>query len=206
GEVENAWQEVHQKTIERDRAKAERESLECTSAINLNTAKIEVETLKAEICAIQEDRDNKGLQLTASQGEFQSKMAELHGVLQDLAHQQERNKEMENGITRMNRELQESEEKITKLSLEIKNFEEECDETKLKLREARQKFKDEMRERELGEAKIQKLESQVQEFQASVVAATVVEASETSNTNDNSNTNRFIFNERQWQDTVNRLK
>lgn len=207
GEVENAWQEVHQRTIERDRVKAERESLQCTSDITLNTAKIEIETLKAEKRAIQEDCDSKGSQLMTSRCELQNKMAELHGVLQDLAQQQERNKEMENGITRMNRELKESEEKITKLSLESKQIEVECSESQVKLRETRQQLKEEMKEKELSESKIRELESRVHIFQASVVATSATEALETSsNVNDNDNTNRSIYNERHLQDTINRLK
>lgn len=42
GEVEGAWQEVHQRTIERDKISAERESIEYTASINLNSARKEV--------------------------------------------------------------------------------------------------------------------------------------------------------------------
>lgn len=41
-EVERGWQEAHQRTVERDKAMAEKESLEYTSSIAINTARKEV--------------------------------------------------------------------------------------------------------------------------------------------------------------------
>ena len=43
-EVERGWQVAHQHTVERDKAVAEKESLDYTSSIAINTARREVRT------------------------------------------------------------------------------------------------------------------------------------------------------------------
>lgn len=47
--MERGWQEAHQHTVERDKAVAEKESLEYTSSIAINTARREVRTWQIDV-------------------------------------------------------------------------------------------------------------------------------------------------------------
>lgn len=129
-EVEQAWQEVHQRTMEKDKISADKESLEYTSSINLKIAKKENETLKSQIIAMQEDKDRLSVELTNMQNELEKKSADVKATKENHANQWGRLKETERRLEDLQKELGEKQEQLHNEKEERKNAENQLGEVR----------------------------------------------------------------------------
>ncbi|KAK8374387.1 hypothetical protein O3P69_011751, partial [Scylla paramamosain] len=97
-EVERGWQEAHQRTVERDKAVAEKESLEYTSSIAINTARREAESLREQVASLQEDKEKRWLEQTNLQNELERKSVMAKAAQENQANLLERLVEAERKI------------------------------------------------------------------------------------------------------------
>ncbi|KAK3875955.1 hypothetical protein Pcinc_019210 [Petrolisthes cinctipes] len=77
GEAERGWQEAHQQRLEKDRATAQRESLECTSAIAITTARREIESLQTQLHTLEFERNKQAAEVKNLYRELERKETEL---------------------------------------------------------------------------------------------------------------------------------
>ncbi|XP_042862133.1 COP1-interactive protein 1-like isoform X3 [Penaeus japonicus] len=129
GEVEGAWQEVHQRTIERDKICAERESIEYTASINLNSAKKEVESLRSQIAMHQQDFERRAVELTNTKNELEKKSSEQRILLDDFEVQKKKLRELEKKLEAVESAYEECQEKLQLEIRERKSTEEQLEET-----------------------------------------------------------------------------
>ncbi|XP_042238945.1 sporulation-specific protein 15-like isoform X2 [Homarus americanus] len=129
-EVERAWQEAHQRTIERDRISAEKESLQHTSSITLSTSKKEVEELKGQITALQEEKNKRCLELTNTQNELDKKSADVRAANDNNASQWERLMETDRRLESLQNEFKKGQEQLQKEIDGRKNAETQLEEIK----------------------------------------------------------------------------
>lgn len=129
-EVERGWQEAHQRTVERDKAMAEKESLEYTSSIAINTARKEAESLREQLAALQEDRERYSLEQTNLKNELERKSVMAKAAQDTQASHLERLVEAERRIESMQIVLKRLEEQLAKEELARKSAEEELEKVK----------------------------------------------------------------------------
>ncbi|XP_069953482.1 uncharacterized protein [Cherax quadricarinatus] len=111
-EVEQAWQEVHQRTMERDKASAEKVSLECTYSINLNTARREIDALKSQVTALENENDKKSVELKNTQNELEKKSTDFRAIQDGNVSQWERLMEADRKLEILQNELRKGQEQL----------------------------------------------------------------------------------------------
>nr|XP_045601325.1 uncharacterized protein LOC123760015 isoform X1 [Procambarus clarkii]XP_045601326.1 uncharacterized protein LOC123760015 isoform X1 [Procambarus clarkii]XP_045601327.1 uncharacterized protein LOC123760015 isoform X1 [Procambarus clarkii]XP_045601328.1 uncharacterized protein LOC123760015 isoform X1 [Procambarus clarkii] len=131
-EVEQAWQEVHQRTIERDRVSAEKESLECTYTISLNTARKEIEALKSQLTVVEKEKDKRLVELTNTQNELERRSADMMRAAQDtsVAHWDRLLDAADRRLESLQNELRKGQEQLQKEREERKSVEAKLEEIK----------------------------------------------------------------------------
>ncbi|XP_063844368.1 golgin subfamily B member 1-like isoform X2 [Scylla paramamosain] len=131
-EVERGWQEAHQRTVERDKAVAEKESLEYTSSIAINTARREAESLREQVASLQEDKEKRWLEQTNLQNELERKSVMAKAAQENQANLLERLVEAERKIEVLQNDLKKVEEQLLKETEARKSAVTELEEMKAK--------------------------------------------------------------------------
>lgn len=131
-EVERGWQEAHQRTVERDKAVAEKESLEYTSSIAINTARREAENLREQVASLQEDKEKRWLEQTNLQNELERKSVMAKAAQESQAKLLERLVEAERKIEVLQNDLKKVEEQLLKETEARKSAVAELEEMKAK--------------------------------------------------------------------------
>ncbi|XP_045121993.1 GRIP and coiled-coil domain-containing protein 2-like isoform X2 [Portunus trituberculatus] len=131
-EVERGWQEAHQRTVERDKAVAEKESLEYTSSIAINTARREAESLREQVASLQDDKEKRWLEQTNLQNELERKSVIAKAAQESQASHLERLVEAERKIETLQNDLKKIEEQLLKETESRKNAVAELEEMKAK--------------------------------------------------------------------------
>ncbi|XP_066968309.1 putative leucine-rich repeat-containing protein DDB_G0290503 [Macrobrachium rosenbergii] len=129
GEVEGAWQEVHVRTMEKDKIQAEKESLEYTSGIAVATVKKEVEALKCQILSLEREMEKKQVDLANAKNELEKKSGELRSTEEEVVSHQAKLREAEHRIVELENFNTTCKEDLKKLSQAKKSIEAKLEES-----------------------------------------------------------------------------
>ncbi|KAK7080941.1 hypothetical protein SK128_005712 [Halocaridina rubra] len=129
GEIEGAWQEVHVRTLERDKVQAERESLEYTSGIAVSTVKKEVDSLKSQLATLERELEKRYVDLANTKNELEKKSVELGAAQEDMVSHRVKLKEAETKIEELVSISATSKEELAKEVFERKIIESQLEES-----------------------------------------------------------------------------
>ncbi|KAG0727134.1 hypothetical protein GWK47_035266 [Chionoecetes opilio] len=129
-EVERGWQEAHQRTVERDKAVAERESLEYTSSIAINTARREAESVRGQLTTLQEETNRRSLEHTNLHNEFERKCVMAKAAQESQANHLERLVEAESRMETLQNHLKKVEDQLIKEKQARNSVEAEAEEVR----------------------------------------------------------------------------